>query len=143
MGKGLAFLAQTALIITIPYGWTTFLPITPTEEKNHGQSRPPMKPLTKTELLANIAAATELPKTQVAAVLEALGAEIQKSLSNKGAGVTIPGLVKIEKKKVPARKAEKGVPNPFKPGELMDRPAKPAYNKVKVRALKLLKDMAK
>ena len=31
----------------------------------------------------------------------------------------------------------------FKPGELMDRPAKPAYNKVKVRALKLLKDMAK
>ena len=28
-------------------------------------------------------------------------------------------------------------------GELMDRPAKPAYNKVKVRALKLLKDMAK
>ena len=46
----------------------------------------PTKPLTKTELLANIAAATELPKTQVAAVLEALGAEIQKSLSNKGAG---------------------------------------------------------
>ena len=96
----------------------------------------PTKPLTKTELLANIAAATELPKTQVAAVLEALAAEIQKSLSNKGAGaITIPGLVKIEKKKVPARKAEKGVPNPFKPGELMDRPAKPAYNKVKVRAL--------
>ncbi len=46
----------------------------------------PTKPLTKTELLANIAAATELPKTQVAAVLEALAAEIQKSLGNKGAG---------------------------------------------------------
>ena len=76
--------------------------------------------------------------------LDALAAEIEKSLGNKGAGViTIPGLVKIEKKQVPARKAEKGVPNPFKPGELMDRPAKPAYNKVKVRALKLLKDMAK
>ena len=102
------------------------------------------KPLTKTELLANIAEATELPKKDVAAVLEALSAEIEKSLSNKGAGaITIPGLVKIEKKKVPARKAEKGVPNLFKPGELMDRPAKPAYNKVKVRALKTLKDMAK
>ena len=37
----------------------------------------PKKPLTKTELLANIAAATELPKTQVAAVLNALAAEIQ------------------------------------------------------------------
>jgi len=104
----------------------------------------PKKPLTKTELLTNIAAATELPKTQVAAVLNALSAEIQTSLSKKGAGaITIPGLVKIEKRQVPARKAEKGVPNPFKPGELMDRPAKPAYNKVKVRALKLLKDMAK
>ncbi len=104
----------------------------------------PKKPLTKTELLTNIATATEVPKKQVAAVLDALAAEIKKSLSNKGAGVVaIPGLVKIEKKKVPARPAQKGVPNPFKPGELMDRLAKPAYNKVKVRALKLLKDMAK
>ena len=104
----------------------------------------PKKPLTKTELLSNIAAATDVPKNQVAAVLEALAAEIKKSLGSKGAGaITIPGLLKIEKKKVPARPAQKGVPNPFKPGELMDRPAKPAYNKVKVRALKTLKDMAK
>ena len=104
----------------------------------------PTKPLTKTQLLANIATATGLSRQQVAAVLDALGAEIQKSLGNKGAGaITIPGLVKIEKKKVPARPAQKGVPNPFKPGELMDRPAKPASNKVKVRALKTLKDMAK
>ena len=64
----------------------------------------PTKPLTKTELLANIAAATELTKKQVAAVLEALGAEIQRSLSSKGAGaITLPGLVKIEKKNVPAK----------------------------------------
>ena len=35
----------------------------------------------------------------------------------------------------------KGVPNPFKPGELMDVAAKPATTKVKVRALKNLKDM--
>ena len=102
------------------------------------------KPLTKTELLTNIATATDVPKKQVAAVLEALAVEVKKSLGSKGAGlIKIPGLVKIEKKKVPARPAQTGVPNPFKPGELMDRPAKPAYNKVKVRALKLLKDMAK
>lgn len=101
------------------------------------------KPLSKTEILTNIAAATDIPKKQVAAVLEALAAEIKKSLS-KGAGViAIPGLVKIEKKKVPARPAQKNVPNPFKPGEFMDRAAKPAYCKVKVRALKLLKDMVK
>jgi nucleoid DNA-binding protein len=104
----------------------------------------PKKPLTKTQILANIAAATDVPKKQVAAVIEALAQEIKKSLSSKGPGViAIPGLVKIEKKKVPARPAQKGVPNPFKPGELMDRPAKPAYNKVKVRALKTLKEMAK
>ena len=41
---------------------------------------------------------------------------------------------------VPAREARKGVPNPFKPGELMDVPAKPATTKVKVRALKNLKN---
>jgi nucleoid DNA-binding protein len=101
------------------------------------------KPLTKTELLANIAAAAEVSKQQAAAVLEALAAEIKKSLGSQGPGaITIPGLVKIEKKTVPARPAQNGVPNPFKPGELMDRPAKPAFSKVKVRALKLLKDMA-
>ncbi len=104
----------------------------------------PKKPLTKTELLANLATATDLSKKQVAAVLEALAAEIKTSLGNRGAGaITVPGLLKIEKKRVPARAAQANVPNPFKPGEFMDRPAKPAYNKVKVRALKTLKDMAK
>jgi hypothetical protein len=34
------------------------------------------------------------------------------------------------------------VPNPFKPGELMDIAAKPATTKIKVRALKSLTDMA-
>jgi nucleoid DNA-binding protein len=100
------------------------------------------KPLTKTELLTNIAEATELSKKEVAAVLENLAEEIRKSLSGRGAGaISIPGLIKIEKKKVPARPAKKGVPNPFKPGELMDVAAKPASTKVKVRALKNLKDM--
>jgi nucleoid DNA-binding protein len=102
------------------------------------------KPLSKTELMANIAATSQLSKKEVAAVLEALGSEIQKSLSSKGAGaITIPGLIKIEKKKVPAKPAQKNVENPFKPGEFRDVPAKPASSKVKVRALKTLKDWAK
>jgi nucleoid DNA-binding protein len=102
------------------------------------------KPLTKTELTANIATATELSKKEVTAVLEALAGEIEKSLGNKGAGViAIPGLLKIEKKKVPAKAAQKNVPNPFKPGEFRDIPAKPASSKVKVRALKNLKEWAK
>jgi len=80
---------------------------------------------------------------KVAAVLEALSNEIKKALGSKGPGVfAVPGLVKIEKKKVPAKPARKGVPNPFKPGELMDVAAKPASTKIKVRALKQLKAMA-
>jgi len=102
------------------------------------------KPPSKTEILANVAEATGLSKKEVAAVLEAYTKEITKSLGKKGPGVFAAlGLVKIEKKLVPAQKAQKGVPNPFKPGELMDRPAKPASQKVKVRALKLLKDAVK
>jgi nucleoid DNA-binding protein len=100
----------------------------------------PAKAPTKTEILQAIATATDLSKKQVAAVLESLTEEIRKSLSARGPGIfTLPGLVKIEKKRVAARPAQKGVKNPFT-GELQDRPAKPAYNKVKVRALRALKD---
>jgi nucleoid DNA-binding protein len=96
---------------------------------------------TKTEILQNIANATDLTKKQVAAVLDAMTEEVRKNLGPRGAGVfTFPGLLKIEKKKVPARPAQKGVRNPFT-GELQDRPAKPAYNKVKLRALRNLKEM--
>ena len=99
------------------------------------------KAATKTEILENIAKATELSKKQVSAVLDCLTAEIKKGL--KGPGVfQIPGLVKIEKRKVPARPAKKHVPNPFKPGEFMDVKAKPATTKIKVRPLKNLKAMA-
>jgi nucleoid DNA-binding protein len=95
----------------------------------------------KTEILTSIAAATELSKKDVAKVVEALSAEIKKALSSRGPGLfTIPGLVKIEKKKVPARPAQKNWLNPFTK-QLEDRPAKPASVKVKVRALKNLKDM--
>jgi hypothetical protein len=96
----------------------------------------------KTEVLTAIAEATQTNKKVVQAVLDALAGEIKKALGSKGPGVfQLPGLVKIERKKVPARAAQKGVPNPFKPGELMDRPAKPASTKIKVRPLKNLKQM--
>ena len=100
------------------------------------------KPLTKTEILATIADQTGLSKKQIGEVLDELAALIKKSLGRSGAGAfTLPGLLKIEKKRIPARAARKGVPNPFKPGELMDVAAKPASNKVKVRPLKNLKSM--
>ena len=101
------------------------------------------KPLTKSQVLANIAETAGLSKKEVAAVFDALSEEIKKNIAgNKGPGAfVLPGLVKIEKKRLPAQPAQKNVPNPFRPGELMDRPAKPARNKIKVRPLKNLKDM--
>ena len=107
------------------------------------KAAPAKKPLTKSELLTRIADETELTRGDVKAVLESLEGQIGRSLGRRGPGVfTLPGLVKIEKRKVPARKARRGVPNPFKPGELMDVAAKPASTKIKVRPLKNLKDMA-
>ena len=100
------------------------------------------KPLTKTEVVANIAGATELAKKDIVAVLDALTEEIKKSLGKKGAGAfVLPGLLKIDKKKVKAQPAKKNVPNPLRPGEFINKPAKPAHEKVRVRPLKALKEM--
>jgi nucleoid DNA-binding protein len=101
------------------------------------------KPLTKTQIIASIAEDTDLTKKDVSAVFDSMTKLIKKSLGRSGAGsFTLPGILKIEKKRVPARPARKNAPNPFRPGETMDIPAKPAHNKVKVRPLKNLKDMA-
>jgi nucleoid DNA-binding protein len=100
---------------------------------------PAKKAPTKSEIMNNIAQATELSKKDVAAVFEALVGEVKKALSAKGPGVfTIPGLIKVTKKKKPARPAQKGV---MVLGQLRDLPAKPASMVVKVRALKSLKEM--
>jgi nucleoid DNA-binding protein len=96
---------------------------------------------TKTEILNNIAQATDLPKKDVSAVFEALGSEIQKAIGKRGGpGVfTIPGLCKITVTRKPATKARKGI-SPFTGEETIFK-AKPARNVVKVRPLKNLKDM--
>ena len=100
------------------------------------------KPMTKSQLMSAIAEDTDLAKKDVQAVFESLETHIKKSLGRSGPGAFIlPGLLKVEKKKVPARPARKNVPNPFKPGETMDVPAKKASTKVKVRPLKNLKEM--
>jgi nucleoid DNA-binding protein len=102
---------------------------------------PAPKAPTKTEVLNNIAEASGLNKKDVSTVIDALVDEIRKSLNSPGVGVfAIPGLVKIERKDVPAKPA-RTAPDPFKKGQMRDYPAKPASVKVKVRALKLLKEM--
>ena len=96
---------------------------------------------TKTAILTEIAGNTDLSKKQVSAVLDELSDLIERHIKKGGVGeFTIPGLLKIKTVKRPAKKAQKGVPNPFRPGETMDVAAKPASTRVKVLPLKGLKD---
>jgi nucleoid DNA-binding protein len=97
---------------------------------------------TKTQLINELVEKTELSKKEVASVLDELGDIIERHVKKRAVGeFTLPGLLKIKTVKKPAQKARKNVPNPFKPGELMDVAAKPASTKVKVLPLKKLKDM--
>ena len=98
------------------------------------------KPLSKTQLISNIAEATELTKKEVDAVLEAFKNEIAKALSSEGAGqIQLPGLLKIVKQHRPATK-KRQVRNPAT-GDMVWSGPKPARDVIKVRPLKALKDM--
>jgi len=100
------------------------------------------KAMTKSQMFSEIAEDTELTKREVASVFDSLETIIQRHIKKGSVGYcTVPGLMKIKTVKKPARKAQKNVPNPFRPGELMDIKAKPASIRVKVLPLKRLKDM--
>ena len=101
------------------------------------------KKYTKTEILNEISENTSLSKKEVAAVLEELSVLIERHVKKRAAGeFTLPGLLKIKSVQRPARPARKNVPNPFRPGEMMDIPRKPASIRVKVLPLKKLKESA-
>ncbi len=98
--------------------------------------------MTKTAILAEIAENTGLTRKEVSGVFDELSTVIERHVKKRSVGqFTLPGLLKIKTVKKPARKARKGVPNPFRPGELMDVAAKPATTKIKVLPLKKLKEM--
>lgn len=100
------------------------------------------KGATKSEIITNIATATELSRKQVASVFEALSEQIKFAVGKKGPGIfVVPGLMKLMVIQKPAVKARKGI-NPFTKQEQMFK-AKPASKVIKVRPLKGLKDMAK
>jgi nucleoid DNA-binding protein len=102
------------------------------------------KSITKSEFFNRIAEATELKKTEVAKVFDAITDVIKKELSQKGPGVlTLPGLFKLKTRRVPAQKGGKTVPNRFKPGETTVTKDKPASVRIRANALKGLKEMVK
>ena len=98
---------------------------------------------TKTQILNSISENTGLTRKEVASVLDELDTLIDRHIKKRGVGeFTLPGLLKIKAVKRPARPARKNVPNPFRPGEFMDIPKKPATTRVKVLPLKKLKEFA-
>ncbi len=98
--------------------------------------------LNKTQMYSEIADAASLSKRQVADVFSALETLIERHVRKGAVGqCTVPGLLKIKTVRKPAQKAKKNVPNPFRPGELMDVKAKPASTRVKILPLKKLKEM--
>lgn len=103
-------------------------------------SKGPAKPMTKSEIIGEIAEKTELTKKQVGSVFDAMSEQIKKSLGKRGPGAyAVPSLMKLTVVRKPATKARKGI-NPFT-GEETTFKAKPARNVIKIRPLKNLKDM--
>lgn len=104
-----------------------------------------LKPITsafnKTSLTAHLAQTTGVDVKQVKAVLAGLEATMLASLHKKGLGeFTLPGLLKVTAVAVPAKKKRTGI-NPFTKQEQVFA-AKPATTKLRLRALKKVKDAA-
>lgn len=103
--------------------------------------RPVKNTFTKASLAAHVAEQSGVEPRDVKAVLAALEATMLGAIHKKGAGeFALSGLVKITSQKVPAKKRRFGK-DPFT-GEERWFDAKPASVRVKVRALKKLKDAA-
>jgi len=104
---------------------------------------PVKETLTKSGLVTYLAEQNELTRKQAAGVLATLENVILGSVHPKGAGIfVLPGIAKVTLRKVPARKAGTLIRNPAT-GEMIKGAAKPASVRVKIRALKKLKDSAK
>lgn len=98
--------------------------------------------LTKSALLNTIAEQNNISRKQASEILATFESVVLGSVHPKGAGeFTLPGLLKVTLRKVPARKAGTLIRNPAT-GEMMKAAAKPASVRVKVRALSKLKAAA-
>ena len=103
--------------------------------------KPIKEVMSKSALVAHIAAATEVAAKDVRAVMATLEAAIHASIGKKGVGTfVLPGVLKITSVSAAAKPKRKGI-NPFTKEEVWFA-AKPASTKLKVRPLKKLKDAA-
>ena len=96
--------------------------------------------MTKSQLLETLSESTGLQRKDVAAVLDELGAVIERHVRKRAVGTfTLPGLLKIKVVRKPATKARKMM-SPFT-GQEITVAAKPASRAVKVQPLSGLKRM--
>ena len=96
--------------------------------------------MTKTAILNELAERTQLSRKQVGAVIDELEVLVERHIKKRGVGeFTLPGLLKIRAVKRPATKKRTGR-NPATGAEIVI-PAKPATIRVRVAALKRLKEM--
>ncbi len=104
--------------------------------------RPVKETLTKSALINLIAEQNDLPRKTAVGVYATLESVFLGSVHPRGVGeFTLPGLLKVTLRKVPARKAGTLVRNPAT-GEMVKAAAKPASIRVKIRALTKLKTAA-
>jgi nucleoid DNA-binding protein len=113
-----------------------------TSKPEAGSVRPVKEPLTKAALITHIAEQNDLPRKTAAAIYTTLEHLFLGSVHPRGVGeFSLPGLLKVSLRKVPARKAGTLVRNPAT-GEMIKAAAKPASVRVKIRALSKLKAAA-
>ena len=97
------------------------------------------KRLTKAQVVAELANASDLDKKSVARVFESLQDLIRKQLSTRGPGeFVVPGLVKLRVVKKPATKERAGI-NPFTKEPTVFK-ARPARKIIRARPVKAAKD---
>jgi DNA-binding protein HU-beta len=95
------------------------------------------KPMTKSELINQLAEHSELKKSDVKGVMETLASIGYKELKKTGSFL-VPGFAKFVVIKKPATKARKGI-NPFTKEPTVFK-AKPARKIIKARPVKAAKD---
>jgi nucleoid DNA-binding protein len=104
--------------------------------------KPVKQAMTKAALINFIAEENEIPRKTAVGAYSTLENVFLGSVHPRGLGeFTLPGLLKVNLRKVPARKAGTLVRNPAT-GEMIKAAAKPASVRVKIRALSKLKTAA-
>jgi nucleoid DNA-binding protein len=111
-------------------------------KKATGKTTPVKEALSKSALVNLIAEQNDVTRDVAKGVLATIESAMMGSLHPRGVGeFTLPGVLKISLRKVPARKAGTLIRNPST-GEMVPGAAKPASVRVKIRPLSKLKAAA-